>query len=74
MVQDKHSSKQAIKQAIKQASDIVATAYAVVTKTRIFHKTSLSEYAKSLESHVRKRYIDKILVIGVEPLFIPGGN
>ena len=31
----------------------------------------MSEYAKSLESLVRKRYIEKISVIGMDPLFIP---
>ena len=40
-------------------------------KTGIIHEIPLSEYAKSLENHVRKRYIDKISVIGVDPLFIP---
>ena len=40
-------------------------------KTRIVNEIPLSEYANSLESHVRKRYIEKISVIGVDPLFIP---
>ena len=37
----------------------------------IIHGIPLSEYAKSLESLVRKRYIEKISVIGMDPLFIP---
>jgi hypothetical protein len=36
----------------------------------IIHEIPLSEYAKSLESLVRKRYIEKISVIGMDPLFI----
>ncbi|XP_022807132.1 uncharacterized protein LOC111344187 isoform X1 [Stylophora pistillata] len=37
----------------------------------IIHEIPLSEYAKSLDSAVRKRYIEKISVIGIDPLFIP---
>lgn len=40
-------------------------------KSGIINEIPLSEYAKSLESHVRKRYIEKISAIGVDPLFIP---
>ena len=40
----------------------------------IIHETPLSEYAKSLRSNVRKRYIEKISVIGVDPLLIPEDN
>ena len=40
----------------------------------IIHEIPLSEYAKSLGSIVRKRYIEKISVIGVDPLLIPEDN
>ena len=41
------------------------------SESGIIHETPLSDYAKSLEGVVRKRYIDKISVIGVDPLLIP---
>ena len=31
----------------------------------------LSEYAKQLHLHVRKRYLQKISVIGIDPVLIP---
>lgn len=31
----------------------------------------LSEYAKNLESHTKKRYLQKISVVGVDPASIP---
>ena len=37
----------------------------------IIHEIPLSNYAKSLDSIVKKRYIDKISCIGVDPLLIP---
>ena len=41
------------------------------SESGIIHEIPLSDYAKSLEGVVRKRYIDKISVIGVDPLLIP---
>ena len=37
----------------------------------VIHEIPLSNYAKSLESIVKKRHIDKISCIGVDPLLIP---
>ena len=34
-------------------------------------KTVLSRYADSLENRAKKRYIEKISVIGIDPLVIP---
>ena len=35
---------------------------------------SMSDYAKKLEHHVRQRYLDKISVIGIDPVLIPEKN
>ena len=35
---------------------------------------SMSDYAKKLEYHVRERYLDKISVIGIDPVLTPGKN
>ncbi len=37
----------------------------------IIHEFPLSKYAKKLDSIVRKRYIEKISIIGMDPLLIP---
>ena len=34
----------------------------------------MSDYAKKLEHHFRQRYFDKISVIGIDPVLIPGKN
>ena len=35
---------------------------------------SLSDYAKKLEHQVREQYLDKILVIEIDAVLIPGKN
>ena len=32
---------------------------------------ALSEYASALESHVKLRYLKKILIVGIDPFIIP---
>lgn len=41
------------------------------SEEEIIHDIPLSNYAKSLASTVKRRYIDKISCIGVDPLLIP---
>ena len=49
----------------------VAEKYASSDKAIVDSKVILSAYADSLESNVKKRYVEKISVIGLDPLLVP---
>ena len=40
-------------------------------KTLSFHIPVLSEYARALDKQVKRRYLEKISVVGVDPVSIP---
>ena len=43
-------------------------------KTLSFNIPVLSEYAKALDKQVKRRYLEKISVVGVDPVSIPSGQ
>ena len=48
-----------------------AEKYASSDKEIVDSKLTLSAYANSLESSIKKRYVEKISVIGMDPLLVP---
>ena len=48
-----------------------AEKYASSDKAIVDSKLILSGYANSLESSIKKRYVEKISVIGMDPLLVP---